>query len=259
MTLREVRLRQLHEDVVRRGSVQVPALARDHEVSQETIRRDLDRLADLGLIVRTRGGAVAPGSSLTELDIHLRAQEHRAEKRAIARVVVEQLVTDGTSIALDTGSTVLEVARALRGRKVTVVTSSVPVVNALVGTECSVVVLGGSVRARSLSTVGPIAERAAEQFHCDLALVSAPAMTPELGPMDTDLEAIEIKRAFIRGADRAYAVLDHSKLGRTAFSTICATNQLTGLVTDDGADPAILDAFQASGLEIIVGKRIHHD
>lgn len=259
MALREVRLRQLHEDVVRKGSVQIPALARDHEVSEETIRRDLGRLADLGLIVRTRGGAVAPGSSLTELDIHLRAQEHRAEKRAIARVVVEQLVKDGTSIALDTGSTVLEVARALRGRQVTVVTSSVPVVNALVGTQCSVVVLGGSVRARSLSTVGPMAERAAEQFHCDLALVSAPAMTPELGPMDTDLETIEIKRALIRGADRVYAVLDHSKLGRTAFSTICPIHELTGLVTDDGADPAILSAFQAAGLEIILGKRTHRD
>jgi DeoR family transcriptional regulator of aga operon len=257
MALRDIRLRQLHEDVVRKGSVQVAAMARDHQVSQETIRRDLDRLADLGLIVRTRGGAVAPGSSLTELDVHLRAQEHRAEKRAIARAVAERLVAEGTSLALDTGSTVLEVARALRSRRLTVVTSSLPVINELVGTACSVVVLGGNLRARSLSTVGPMAERAAEQFHCDLAFVSAPAMTPELGPMDTDLETIEIKRALIRGADRVYAVVDHSKLGKTAFSTICTPSQLTGLVTDDGADPSILGAFQAAGLEIIVGVRTH--
>ena len=71
--------------------------------------------------------------------------------------------------------------------------------------------------------------------------------------MDTDLEAIEVKRALIRGARRVYAVVDHSKLGRTAFSTICPLDALTGLVTDDGADPSILSAFKAAGLEIILG------
>lgn len=254
--MREVRLRQLHEDIVRNGAAQVPALARQHGVSEETIRRDLDRLAQLGLVVRTRGGAVAPGSSLTELDFHVRAQERRAEKRAIACAVADQLISDGTSVALDTGSTVLEIARALRGRRVTVVTSSLPVINELAGTECSVVMLGGSLRTRSLSTVGPIAEQNAEQFHCDLALISAPAITAELGMMDTDLEAIAIKRTLIRRASRTYAVLDHTKLSRTAFSTICAATDLTGLVTDDKADPAVLDAFRALGLDVIVGKPV---
>ena len=257
MAMREVRLRQLHEDVVRQGSVQVPVLARQHAVSEETIRRDLDRLASLGLVVRTRGGALAPGTSLTELDVHVRAREHRAEKLAVARAVVERLVVNGTSVALDTGSTVLEIARALRGRQVTVVTNSLPVVNELAGTGCSLVVLGGSLRTRSLATVGPMAETGAEQFHCDLAIISAPAMTPELGPMDTDLEAIEIKRTFIRRARKTYVALDHSKLGRTAFSKICETTELTGLVTDDGADPDILDAFRALGLDVIVGTRAH--
>jgi DeoR/GlpR family transcriptional regulator of sugar metabolism len=229
--MREVRLQRLHEAVVEHGSVQVPRLAADFDVSQETIRRDLDRLAHLGLVIRTRGGAIAPGSSLTERDLQIRARENRQEKRAIARVVVERLVSDGISIGLDSGSTTLEIARALRGRSVTVVTNSLPAINELAGTDATVVVLGGTFQARSMSVVGAMTERAA------------------------DLEAIEVKRAFIRRASRAYAVVDHTKLGRTAFSTICESTELSGLVTDDGADPAILEAFRGLGLDVLIGTR----
>jgi len=80
-------------------------------------------------------------------------------------------------------------------------------------------------------------------------------MTIEQGLMDTDLEAIEVKRAFIRRARRAYAVVDHTKLGLTAFSTICEPAALTGLVTDDRADPDIIEAFRATGLDVIVAAR----
>ncbi|HVA87322.1 MAG TPA: DeoR/GlpR family DNA-binding transcription regulator [Candidatus Saccharimonadales bacterium] len=253
--MREIRLQRVHEAVVEHGSVQVSRLAAEYDVSEETIRRDLDRLARLGLVVRTRGGAVAPGTSLTERDLQIRAQENRPEKRAIARAVVERLVKDGISIGLDTGSTTLEIARALRGRSVTVVTNSLPAINELAGTDVTLVVLGGTFQPRSMSVVGAMTERAADQLHCDLALISAPAMTAEHGPMDTDLEAIEVKRAFIRRANRSYAVVDHTKLGRTAFSTICEPTLLTGLVTDDGADPVILDAFRALGLDVITGTR----
>jgi DeoR/GlpR family transcriptional regulator of sugar metabolism len=255
--MREIRLQRVREAVVEHGSVQVPRLAAEYDVSEETIRRDLDRLAQLGLVVRTRGGAVAPGTSLTERDLQIRAQENREEKRAIARAVVERLVSDGISIGLDTGSTTLEIARLLRGRNVTVVTNSLPAINELAGADVTLVVLGGTFQPRSMSVVGAMTQRSADQLHCDLALISAPAMTAEHGPMDTDLEAIEIKRAFIRRASRTYAVVDRTKLGRTAFSTICEPTDLTGLVTDDGADPAMLDAFRALGLDVITGGRTH--
>lgn len=253
--MREVRLQKLREAVVERGTVRVPRLAAEFKVSEETIRRDLDRLAGVGLVVRTRGGAVALGSSLTERDLQVRTLENRSEKRSIARAVVDRLVNDGISIALDTGSTTLEIARLLRNRAVTVVTNSLPAINELAGGEGTLIVLGGTFRARSMSVIGATTERAADQLHCDLALISAPAMTVEHGPMDTDLEAIEIKRALLRRARRRYAVMDHTKLGQMAFATICESGELTGLVTDDGADPAVLDALRALGLDVITGTR----
>ena len=103
--VRELRLRRLQETVLRHGSVEVESIAQELDVSRETIRRDLSALASQGLVQRTRGGATAPGGSLTELDLSVRSTEHHAAKAAIARYVPASLVEDGTSVALDTGTT----------------------------------------------------------------------------------------------------------------------------------------------------------
>ena len=256
--MRELRLKQLHQEIMRQGSFTVEDGARVLSVSKETIRRDLEYLSKLGLVVRTRGGAAAPGVALTEVDLSQRAREHHDEKVAIAWTAVERLIVEGSSVALDTGSTTLEVARLLRSRQLIVVTNSLPVVNELVASECSVVVLGGMLRDRSLSTVGPYTESAAREFHCDLALVSAPAISTEFGLMDTDLEAVATKRALIRSASRSYAVLDHSKFGRRAFTSICAIDDLTGIVTDSSVPADALDPYRSAGLDVIVatGARV---
>ncbi len=248
--MRELRLRKLQETVLRDGLVEVDSIAQALEVSRETIRRDLTALASKGLVRRTRGGATAPGGSLTELDLSVRSTEHHAAKVAIARYVAQHLVDDGTSVALDTGTTTLEVARALRGRKITVVTPSLPVISELAGTDTTVLVVGGVLRGRSLGTVGPVAERTVRQFQCDLAFISAPAITADVGLMDTDLDGVAVKQSLLEHAARAYAVLDHTKLGRTAFVAVCGVGALTGIVTDDGADPADLTDFREIGLEV---------
>jgi DeoR family fructose operon transcriptional repressor len=248
--VRELRLRKLQETVLRDGSVEVDSIAQELDVSRETIRRDLSALASQGLVRRTRGGATAPGGSLTELDLSVRSTENHAAKAAIARYVATCLVEDGTSVALDTGTTSQEIARALRGRKITVVTPSLPVINELAGSESTVIVVGGVLRSQSLGTVGPIAEHTARQFQCDLAFISGPAIDAEFGLMDTDLDGVAVKQSLLEHAARAYAVLDHTKLGRTAFTTVCGIRALTGIVTDDGADPGSLREYREIGLEV---------
>jgi DeoR/GlpR family transcriptional regulator of sugar metabolism len=252
MPVRELRLRQLREVVLGEGSVRVGDVGRRLGVSDETIRRDLDALAERGLIIRTRGGAVAPTDALLEQPYGIRQGEQRDEKRAIGRLVAEELVRPGMAIALDTGSTSLEVARAVRAIPLTIVTNSLPITTELLGSEASVLILGGVARAKSMSVTGPVAERAADEFHCDIAFVSAPAITPTLGPMDTDLEEVEVKRRFVGRASRVYAIVDHTKLGRTAFITICPAGDLDGLVTDSRADPEMLEQFREIGLDVRV-------
>lgn len=252
--MKQVRLRLVRDAVLDQGSVRVAELGARLGVSDETVRRDLDELATQGLVVRTRGGAVAPGAILVEHPHRARQLENPLEKQAIARAVAARLVMPGMAIALDTGSTSLEVARALRGQAVTIVTNSLPITTDLLGSSCTVVIVGGVARTKSMSVTGPIAERATDGFRFDLALISAPAFSVEVGPMDTDLEEIEIKRRFIARSSRTYAILDHTKLGRIAFSAICDTAELTGLVTDDGAEAGQLDEFRAAGLDVIVGE-----
>ena len=253
--LRELRLKRLHETIVQRGSITVEDGAQTLDVSVETLRRDLQQLANLGLVIRTRGGAAAPGVALTEVDLSLRAAEHHAEKVAMARLVVDRLLEEGSCVALDAGTTTLEIARAMRGKDLLVVTNSMAVANELSQAQCRVIVLGGALRGRSLSTVGPLAESAAREFHYDLALVSAPAISAEFGLMDTDLEAVAIKRSLLRNAVRKYAVLDYSKFERTAFTSVCGLDALTGLVTDAGTGPEVLAPYEAAGLEVLVAPR----
>jgi DeoR family fructose operon transcriptional repressor len=249
--VRELRLRKLQETILRNGSVEVDSIAQELDVSRETIRRDLAALAGQGLVQRTRGGATAPGGSLTELDLTVRSTEHHAAKAAIARYVATQVVEDGTSIALDTGTTTVEIARALRGRKLTVVTPSLPVISELAGTETAVLVIGGLLRGRSLGMVGPVADQTARLFHCDQAFISGPAIHPDLGLMDTDLDGVAVKRALLAQASEVYAVLDHTKLGRSAFTTVCPLSELTGLITDDGASPASLRDYAERDLQVL--------
>jgi DeoR/GlpR family transcriptional regulator of sugar metabolism len=251
--MREKRLRHIRDAVVRQGSVTIAGLSQELQVSDETVRRDLDRLASLGLVRRTRGGAAAPGTTLTEQPYQIRQHEHRREKRAIARAAVKVLVEPGLAVALDCGSTTLEIARALHGTGVTVITNSLPVTSELTGSDCGVIVVGGNARAHSMSLIGSLAQSGASQFHCDLAFISAPALTAADGPMDTDMEEIEVKRCLLRNAIRRYVAVDHTKIGKTAFSPICPTDELTGIVTDDGAEPEDLEPFRQLGLEVIVG------
>jgi DeoR family fructose operon transcriptional repressor len=132
-----------------------------------------------------------------------------------------------------------------------VVTPSLPVINELAGTETAVLVIGGLLRGRSLGMVGPVADQTARQFHCDQAFISGPAIHPDLGLMDTDLDGVAVKRGLLEQASNVYAVLDHTKLGRTAFAAVCPLSALTGLVTDDGADPARLREYTERGLDVL--------
>lgn len=250
--MRAVRLRRIQETVLRDGYAEVDALASQLDLSKETIRRDLSALAAQGLVVRTRGGAAAPGMSLTEVDLKDRCTEHRSEKEAIAHFVNAILVQNGMSVALDAGTTAAEIAKVLRGRAITVVTPSLMAVNELAGSETDVLVVGGFLRHRSMGTVGSVAEDAAAQFMCDLAFISGPALNLTHGLMDSAIDTVSVKRAMLSQARRRYAVVDHSKVNRSAFTTVCKLDELTGIVVDSRTDPEMLQQCRDIGLEVHV-------
>ena len=99
--------------------------------------------------------------------------------------------------------------------------------------------------------VGPVADQTARQFHCDQAFISGPAIHPDLGLMDTDLDGVAVKRGLLEQASEVYAVMDHTKLGRTAFTTVCPLGALTGLITDEGAEEASVREYTERGLDVL--------
>jgi Transcriptional regulators of sugar metabolism len=252
--MREVRLENLRGLVESRGTIEVEAASEHLGVSRETIRRDLSELAKQGYIRRTRGGAAALGLSLTERDLEQRQLSSGPEKAEIARYVVDRFVEDEMSIALDGGTTALEIAKRITGRRVTVVTASIPIVVELSRSATSVIVIGGELRSKSMTAGGAYATSMMEQFHTDCAFVSGPAISTSGGLMDSYAEGVALKRSMIANAARAYAVLDSSKIGGRSFVSVCELDELDGVVTDHNVTADQLAEFDSSSTPIFIAE-----
>lgn len=253
--MREIRLQNLRGLVDSLGALEVEVASEELGVSRETIRRDMAELAEQGLIRRTRGGAASLGRSLTERDLEQRQLRNSTEKAAIAKYVVDEFVRDGMAIALDGGTTALEIAKRLAGHDLTVVTASMPIVMELArSSQTSVVVIGGELRKRSMTAGGPYATSMMNQFRTDIAFVSGPAISVRDGLMDSYAEGVALKHSMIANAANAYAVLDSSKLGGRSFVTVCDLQDLDAVVTDSSVSEQQVNEFSAHEIPLHVAK-----
>jgi DeoR/GlpR family transcriptional regulator of sugar metabolism len=216
--------------------VSVAAFARRFRVTPVTIRRDLDALREQGLVERTHGGAVLQGRGRVEFAFRRREETMAAAKRAIGAAAAE-LVRPGMSVSIDTGTTTLEVARALAGIDgLTVLTSSLPVAAALhpvAGIE--LVLLGGRTRKDHPDLFGALTEENLSRFEVDLAILGADAVD-RAGLMTTDVDIARVSRAMIRHAAGRVLVADHTKFGRRALVRIAGWDDVDTVVTDKGMD-----------------------
>jgi DeoR/GlpR family transcriptional regulator of sugar metabolism len=201
-----------------------------------TIRRDIDQLADQGLLERVHGGAVAVSTPTSE-EPGFRAKSAlmTAQKRAIGEAAA-RLVEPGSSIGISAGTTTYELARAVRGvPDITVVTNSVPVAQLLheSGTPGQTVVLTGGVRTPSDALVGPVAVAALRSLHVDLLFLGAHGVDAGAGLTTPNLVEAETNRALVACARRTCVLVDHSKFGVIGLSTFLDLDQVDVLVTDD--------------------------
>ncbi|MEQ7128853.1 DeoR/GlpR family DNA-binding transcription regulator [Actinopolymorpha sp. B11F2] len=233
-----------------RDRVTVPEIARLVGCSEMTVRRDLDALARDGLVRRVRGAAV---SALTgeETPFPVRSRAGVEPKRRIGRAAAN-LLRDGETVVIDGGTTALEVAQACRDRRLTVVPLSMHTANALTGAAGIRLVLpGGDLRPTELAFVGPLTEHAMDLLRFDAVVLGCCGITARDGLTGHDLAESTVKRAAIRAAKRVIVVADASKWGATAFSRICAPDQIDVIVTDPEAPAEQVAAFRTSGTEIV--------
>ncbi|HEY3376134.1 MAG TPA: DeoR/GlpR family DNA-binding transcription regulator [Armatimonadota bacterium] len=222
------------EELHRQREVSVHALATDLHVSALTIRRDLELLEHDGALTRTHGGAVLSKASVIEFAFLDRAQDRSVEKLAIAKDVAA-VVQPGMTIVLDTGTTTLEVARAIAGiPRLRVLTSSLAIASALHAYDnIDLVLLGGSVRHHSPDLSGPLTEENLKQFQTELAILGADAVSHE-GLYTSDMSIARISQAMMACAREQWLVVDSSKFTRRSFVKFADWSAITHLVTDAG-------------------------
>lgn len=238
-------------DALRRaGRLSVVELAQRLAVGEATVRRSLQRLARQGSLIRTYGGAALPG---TRSGARAAADAPDAWKRAIGAAAAE-LVDDGETIALSSGSTVLELARGLRHRHLTVITTSLDVAAALADAQhIDLVVTGGVVLPGIRSLRGHLTELALRDLRADRVFMGATAIDLEHGYMTEHVQEIAVDRALRAMAREAVILADASKFERVAPGLMFGFDQAATLVTDERVRPEVIDALTALGVRVVVG------
>ncbi|MEW9529521.1 DeoR/GlpR family DNA-binding transcription regulator [Microbispora sp. NPDC049125] len=231
-------------------SVSVAELALAYGVSEMTIRRDLDELAQQGVVRRVRGGALSLLLRGEEPPFGVREREAVEAKRQIGAEVAS-LLSDGEAVLLDGGTTVLEVARALRDRRLTVLPLALQAALELTGApRVRLVLPGGEVRPGELNFVGPLTEASLKALRFDTAVIGCCGLSAEHGLTAHDLPEVAIKQGAIASARRVIAVCDSGKFSRAAFGAVCPLDRLDVVVTDDHIPRDQHDALTAAGVVV---------
>ena len=249
-----LRLNSRQEELVERlrrdRVMSVSALADALAVSTETIRRDVRALAAKGILVKQHGNVLWPDSRDDE-PLQRRMAANMGAKKRIAQLIARE-IKDGESLLIDSGSTTLYVAEALRGhRNLTMVTISAPVAQMLVAGEGNRIYLaGGEVRADDCAAYGPACLAYLAQFSVETAIISAAAISREFGVMDHHMCEVEVCRTLVERAERVILAADQSKFAAKGLIAACALVDIDLIVTD-GPPPADLAAvLEAADVEV---------
>ena len=247
----EERRQRVLDLVTQRGFVSLADLAQFVQVSESTVRRDLDFWHQQGNVRRTHGGAIyiGDGSALPALEERVSSQIE--EKRAVARAAVARM-KDGDAVLLDGGTTTLEVARLLLGRSMQIVTNSLPIANLFASNrETDLIMLGGYVYPKTGVALGPLTIRVLPDIHVNQALLSVSGITAK-GLFNGNLLLVETQRQIMRCADEVVVVADHTKIGRPALAFLCELDAVDTLIVDRNLTPEQRAVLTRSDVRLVV-------
>nr|WP_315853684.1 DeoR/GlpR family DNA-binding transcription regulator [Rubripirellula tenax] len=253
MITSENRRERLREFVQARGFASLGELAASLEVSESTIRRDLEQLEREGLARRTHGGAFWTGESDTIQVFENRRDDSWPAKVAIGEAAAA-MVEDHDTILLDGGSTTYELARQLVQRPLQVVTNSLPVAHLLSTSESiDLVMIGGCVRGRTAVTIGPMADAMLRSINVGKAFLSVAGIT-ERGFFNSNMMLVESEKAMLESADRSVVVADSSKFGKVSLSRLCGLDEVDTVITDTGLQSQWKEQLESTGVELVLAS-----
>ncbi|MFC7395515.1 DeoR/GlpR family DNA-binding transcription regulator [Scopulibacillus cellulosilyticus] len=212
--------------------VYVSKLSQEFNVTEETIRRDLEKLEKEGIAVRTYGGAILNRSTDEDLPYITRKTLNIELKRKIA-AKVEPLINDGDCVMIGPGSTDFEAAAHLYNKQnLTLISNSIRVLNELADTQHHIISTGGNLRGRSHSLVGPAAEATVKRYNADKYLFSCKGLDLEKGITESNEPEAELKKAMLESSKMNILLVDHTKFNSVSFINLCNFDQISVLVTD---------------------------
>lgn len=245
-----IRLGQILGLITQHGTISVADLARALAVSEETVRRDAKMLEERGDILKLHGSLALP-HQVGEAPFERRMRENAEAKRAIARRAV-QLVADGDSLIIDTGTTTSIFAQELRARRgLTVVTNSSDIARTLATVNGNTVYMaGGELKADNGAAFGPTAVEFISRFKVRHTFISIAALHAVDGPMDMAFEEAEIGRMALARGENKVILTDASKFGQSALVRVCDFTDINRIVTDGAPDVALARALMKAQVSV---------
>jgi len=252
----EERRRRILEILEAEERVTVEGLVSRFGVSAVTIRGDLDNLAEGGAIIRSHGGALRRINAPEDVPLTVKETLHHAEKVRIGHAGA-QLIRDGETVMLDSGSTTMEIARQIKFLKVkslNVITNALNVAMELANLpHVRLIMIGGILRQMSYSLTGPQAEQALRGLYADRLFLGVDGLDPEIGLMTPDVLEAQLNAVMIQVSRETVVVADAAKFQRRSLSVIARLEGVVHkVITDSGVSPEMVAALRACSVEVIV-------
>lgn len=252
--LGEERREYILNQIKKTGSINAIDIARTLDVSETTIRRDLNRLARKNLVKRTYGGALAIEPVGVEMKFNTQKEKFIQEKKKIA-LAASRLIEDGDVILLEAGTTGLQTALNLTHiTNLKVITNSCDIATLLGNTnpQFEITLSGGILRSETHSLIGPVADKTFKNFNVDKAFIGITGIDIDKGITATDHIEAQTKKMIIKSAKRVVALCDHSKLGHISINHIAPVDVINTLITDSEADNHFVEKLRSLDIEVIV-------
>lgn len=248
------RRREILNRLSSQGHIFIDELSREFEVSEVTIRNDLEQLEKKGLLIRVRGGAIKAESAVG-LDIHISEKNkmHYPEKARIGKKAAS-LIKDHETIIIDSGTTTFEVAKNLNHlRGLTVISNALNIISHLANnSDLQLIVPGGYLRRNSLSLVGPLAEKNFQNLFVDKLFLGVDGIIASQGIYTPNLEEAHLNELMIKNAREVIVVTDSSKFQRKSLAFICSIDKIGTLVTDEGITPEDKKKLEDQGVTVVI-------
>lgn len=245
--------RQKIMDILQKNKkVYVAKLAQEFGITEETVRRDLEKLENQNLLQRSYGGAVLIEKTNEDLSFDQRSITHVAEKRKITEKA-QQLIEKGDTIFMDSSSTALMLRPYLENKEnITIITNSIRLLyDAALNTNLHIISTGGKLKENSFALIGPTALDTIDKFTVDVAIISCKALNKEHGFMESTEEEAMIKKNMLKHAKKIILLADHHKFDKIAFTRIGYLEEINTLITDQRPNQEWCNLLQEKNIQLI--------